>query len=88
MLARPKRRVRKPSTWKKKQYKMFCYCRDLMGKRTTGISPVIFMLMNLKLFLETQLAGKYKMSGAVIFYRISEQVNVQKLYKCSVMYIQ
>lgn len=77
-----------PEKKKKKQYRMFCYCRELRGKRTAGISPVIFMLMNSKLFPETQLAGKYEMSGAVIFYRINEQVNVQKLYKFSVMYIQ
>lgn len=32
------------------------------------------MLVFLKVFPETELAGKYKMSGAVIFYRISEQV--------------
>lgn len=61
------------------------YCRELKGKTTTGVAPVVFMLMLLKVFPETQLSGKYKMSGAVIFYRISEQVNVQKLCKCSVM---
>lgn len=47
-----------------------------------------FHVNALESFSETQLAGKYEMSGAVIIYRISEQVNVQKLYKCSDMYIK
>lgn len=67
---------------------MFFYCRELKGKRTTGIAPVVFMLMLLKVFPETQLAGKYKMSGAVIFYRIRKQVNVQNLSMCSVTCIK